>query len=293
MFTFIPQVSRGQLSAEVRRARVLAGLTQKRVAEEMEWTAGKVIRIEMGQSGVSKPDLLALLSLYDVTDPIRTGQLVSLAAGSRQRQRQPGGSYRNLFSPAFGLYLGYERIADRILQFTPCLLPDLLQTAQYARSFTPVGEPYPPPDRVRARLEALRFRQEILDRTDPPRAHFLIPETALRRWPEQRDGHPDLRQEQLQRLRHLAARPTIQIQTIPLTYTAHFGMGSSWSILEFDDPEEPDLLYVDGGRPSPLTRDRPDLIAPYKDTFRQLQEQLTTTPELDCDPPSQVRSWLR
>ena len=251
-----PQVSRGRLSIELRRARIVSGLTQQGVAKKLGWSPSKMARIELGQLGMSKSDLVALLSLYDLTDPVRTAQLVNLAAGSRQRL--PGG-YRDLYNPARLLYLGYEQVATRIHQFTPYLLPDLLQTAQYAASLIRAVEPDTPPSLVRARLEAQRFRQEIFDRPDPPHAGFLIDETALRRWPVRRGGAPDIRQDQLRRLRELAARRTVQIQIVPLTHGTHFGMGTSYTILEFDEPGETDVLFVDRGQPSPLTRDRPDL----------------------------------
>ena len=61
-------VKRRRLRAELRNARQEAGLTQEQVAEVMEWSPSKIIRIEAGSVGVCTNDMRALLRLYNVTD---------------------------------------------------------------------------------------------------------------------------------------------------------------------------------------------------------------------------------
>jgi len=55
-----PVVQRRRLRAELRKARLEAGLTQEQVAAAMDWSLSKVIRIEAGSVGVSTNDLKAL-----------------------------------------------------------------------------------------------------------------------------------------------------------------------------------------------------------------------------------------
>jgi transcriptional regulator with XRE-family HTH domain len=65
------------LPKELRQARHSAGLTQRQVADQMDWSQSKMLRIEKGVVGISTTDLQALLACYKVTDDRRT-ELVEL-----------------------------------------------------------------------------------------------------------------------------------------------------------------------------------------------------------------------
>jgi len=73
---------RQRLRQELREARRLAGLTQKEVANAMDWSASKMLRIEAGAVGITPIDLRALLACYDVKDKSRTEELVNLVRGN-------------------------------------------------------------------------------------------------------------------------------------------------------------------------------------------------------------------
>jgi len=70
------------LQAELREARRRAGLTQRQVASEMDWSPSKMLRIESGLVGISTTDLQALLNYYRVPDHRRT-ELVELVRKNR------------------------------------------------------------------------------------------------------------------------------------------------------------------------------------------------------------------
>jgi transcriptional regulator with XRE-family HTH domain len=78
-----PTVQRRKLRLELRRARSNANKTQADVAEAMDWSPSKLIRIERGDVGISSNDLKALLSYYGVDDPEQIDQLVELARSAR------------------------------------------------------------------------------------------------------------------------------------------------------------------------------------------------------------------
>src|SRR5882672_353964 len=81
-----PAVQRRRLRAELRRARLEAGLTQEQVATAMDWSLSKLIRIENGTTaGISTNDLKAILLHYKITDGARTAELLALAKASRER----------------------------------------------------------------------------------------------------------------------------------------------------------------------------------------------------------------
>src|SRR6266700_2541119 len=79
-----PVVKRRRLKAELRNARQEADLTQDQVAEAMEWSPSKIIRIEAGSVGVSANDMKELLRLYNITDSKRVNELITLARQARE-----------------------------------------------------------------------------------------------------------------------------------------------------------------------------------------------------------------
>jgi ribosome-binding protein aMBF1 (putative translation factor) len=70
-------LERHKVRVALRTARQRAGLTQREVAEVMDWSQSKMLRIESGDVGISTTDLLALLNCYQVLDERRT-ELVDL-----------------------------------------------------------------------------------------------------------------------------------------------------------------------------------------------------------------------
>jgi hypothetical protein len=63
-----PTVARRQLRLAVRAARAVAIHTQLEVADEMEWSLTKVIRIESGDVGIAPNDLRPLLAFLRMED---------------------------------------------------------------------------------------------------------------------------------------------------------------------------------------------------------------------------------
>ena len=74
-----PAVQRRRLRVELRKARQDVGLTQEQVAEMMDWSLSKVIRIEAGSVGISTNDLKALLRTYNIQDVARADELLAIA----------------------------------------------------------------------------------------------------------------------------------------------------------------------------------------------------------------------
>src|ERR671926_1562016 len=83
-----PTVARRRVRLAIREARDAAGLTQSQVAEAMEWSHSKVIRIENGEVSISPNDLRPLLNYLGVKDRTVVADLVADARIARTRQRQ-------------------------------------------------------------------------------------------------------------------------------------------------------------------------------------------------------------
>jgi transcriptional regulator with XRE-family HTH domain len=259
-----------RLLRELRRLRAEADLTQKDVAEAMDWSPSKVIRIEAGSVTVSTTDLRALLAHYGVTDAGSVEELVTTAKGARQQPTWA--EYKDVIQPSVAAYFGYEASASVIRQYEPQLIPGLLQTEEYARAV--LRDAYRlPPDKIEKLVE-LRFRrQELLDRDQPPRLHFIVGEAATMA----RVGGPAVMRRQLDRLEELGARRGLRIQVQPFTLGAHPGMQGPFVLLDFPGPADDSVLYLES-RSHQLTRDDPDAVGEYLDLFQGM-ERAATAPE--------------
>jgi transcriptional regulator with XRE-family HTH domain len=259
-----PAVQRRRLRAELKKAREAAGKTQKDVAQAMEWSPSKVIRIESGVVGISTNDLKALLSHYGLKDKGQINGLVELARGSKEESWYD--RHEAVLSPGFRDYLAYEASASIIRQFEPILIPGLLQTEEYARAVLK-GAYRLDPARV-DRLWAVRAqRQELHDLDDPPQMFFILDEPALRRWV----GGPRVMRRQLERLKDFAVAPHVTIQILPFTLGAHAGMTGPFIVLEFASPGLDDIVHLESAGEATL-RDKPETTAKYLETFWALEE---------------------
>jgi transcriptional regulator with XRE-family HTH domain len=260
-----PLVPRRRIRSELRRARQEAGLTQDAVATEMDWSLSKIIRIETGAVGISTNDLTALLRLYNIADPRRTKELVSLARAARQQSWWSG--YRDTAPPTFFTYIEYEASASAIRQYEPILIPGLLQTRRYAhavvsryrRSFT-TGE-------VKARVDLRMKRQQLLEQSTAPSLYVILDEAAIHRLV----GEKSLRDEQLAHLISLASRSNVTIEIIPFSAGLHSGMAEMFTILEFDNESDGDILYFESARDSLFSRDDAEEISIYREMFEGLR----------------------
>lgn len=272
-----PDLQRLQLRLKLRKTRAGKGMTQREVAERLEWSLSKVIRIETGRIGISGTDLKALLDLYQVDDPDLVAQLVEFRRGS---QTQTWSEYRDLLGPEFLQFLGYEGSASLYRQFEPVLIPGLLQTKDYAtaiaRYFT---DPGADPSLVERLVQVKVDRQRLLDHEDVE-LHFLLDEAVIRRWIGVNPGDPSIMRDQLVRLKELNRGPHITIQVIPFRHGLHAGMRGPFVLLQLDGVEGW-LLYEEAVKGSSITRDNDLRMLECLKAFDSLASVASRPNELD------------
>ncbi|MBV9163940.1 MAG: helix-turn-helix domain-containing protein [Pseudonocardiales bacterium] len=269
-----PTVQRRRLRAELRGARDAAGLRQAEVADAMDWSLSKLMRIERGEVNVSTNDLRALLNHYGVKDKGKVNGLLELARSARGSSFYD--QYVDLLKPGFREYLAYEASASVIRQYEPVLLPGLLQTEEYARGLFE-GMSRVTSERADRGWTVRQHRQELVDRESPPEMRYVLDEAALRR----HVGRGHAMRRQLERIKELGAEPNINIQVMPFDRGAHPGMAGSFVLLEFADPNLADLLHLES-IDSMTVRDDTYLIARYLDRFAEL-ERLALSPDESVD----------
>lgn len=261
-----PLVQRRRLRTELRQARLDAGLTQESVAEEMDWSLSKIIRIETGAVGVSTNDLTALLRLYDIDDSQRIKDLVAL--GKVARQQSWYSKYRGLVPQTYFQYIEYETSASVIRSYETMLVPGLLQTEEYASAVMHLHRIHPKREEVRSRVEIRMKRQQLLlGRASPPPLFFILDEAVIQRL----IGDKATRHDQISRLISIANRPDVTIEIIPFSVGLHRGMGDNFTILEFSDPSDDDVLYFESVRDSIFQEDAEE-ISIYRELFEELRK---------------------
>jgi hypothetical protein len=242
------------------------------VAEAMEWSLSKLIRIEAGTVGISANDLKALLGNYKIVDEDQVASLLALARAGRERPWQS--MYRDVVSPRLLQLIEFEAAASISRNFQPLVVPGLLQTEEYARALFQQFPGDIPDKRVDAQVEVRMRRQELLDRDDPPLLFFILDEAATRRLV----GGRDVMRRQLRRMTEMAARPHVTIEVVPFSVGVHPGLQGAFVIEEFPDPADDDVVYVDSPQGEVLSRDDPDLILHYREAFEELR-RLSLGPE--------------
>jgi transcriptional regulator with XRE-family HTH domain len=261
-----PIVQRRRLRAELRQARQDAGLTQEAVAEQMDWSLSKLIRIETGAVGISTNDLTALLHLYNIKDPQRVGELVTQAKEARKQTWWS--KYRTVLSPTYFQYIEYETSASIIRSYQSLIVPGLLQTEAFATTVNRQYASNPSPRTVKTLVEVRMKRQELLlDQSKPPLLFFILDEAVIHRL----IGDENLRQGQLEKLISLADRPEVTIEIVPFSAGVHPGVAENFNILEFGGSADNDILYFESAREAIFSHDSTEEITIYRELFEDLR----------------------
>ncbi|MEE1939381.1 helix-turn-helix transcriptional regulator [Streptomyces sp. TRM 70361] len=226
-----PIFQRERLRDRLRKAREGANITQREVAEALDWSPSKIIRIENGSVGVSITDLRALLSHYGVADPEQVQELTSMARAAKQPPWWA--PYRGVAKPEYLTYISYETSASVIRNFETNLVPGLLQTEEYAREVIGDADPL----LLDLRLE----RQDRLMNSEGPEAFFILDETAVRRVV----GNEKIMRHQLEKLLTANELPNVKIMVVPFTAGIYPQFRSPYVIFEFTDSSDELVAYLE------------------------------------------------
>jgi transcriptional regulator with XRE-family HTH domain len=261
-----PLVQRRRLRAELRKARQATDppLTQEQVAHEMDWSLSKVIRIESASSGISANDLKALLRLYGVED---SGQVDSLLALARvARERSWWSAYRDVAPSSLLQLIEYESAASVVRQFETTFIPGILQTEDYARAvIQDYYDERPGSDRLRALVELRIRREDLFDADNRPSFQFMLDEAVIRRLV----GGSSVMRNQLRRLIEVADKPNVTVEVIPFSAGLHPGMNGPFEIIEFADPSDSDIVFLESPR-GDIVSDDPEETLKYREAFEGL-----------------------
>ena len=274
MATPSPTVRRRRLTVELRRLREQAGLTCEDVGHRLECSGTRISRMETGRIGARPGDVRELLEIYGVTGA-EADSLVQLARDARRKGWWR--AYGRVLPPWFEAYVGLESDAARLHDFQPSVVPGLLQTEDYARAVMRGAPDAGCAEDIDQQVALRMRRQAILDEPRPPQLQVVLSESVLL----VQVGGPVVMRAQLLRLADLASRPDLTIQVLPVRAAAQVQPVGPFTVLEFADPADPTVVYLEHLTGSLLLEDEEE-VQRYRAMFDHLRaEALGPGPSAD------------
>jgi Domain of unknown function (DUF5753) len=257
------------LPGELQDIRIQQSKTLEYVCGPLKWQQSKLSRMENGQQCISDVDLGTLFAVYGVTGNER-GYLLHMA----ERQDDPG--YWETYSPITvesRTFKRLERWTTGIVDVTTVVIPELAQTADYARAVMESEEV--PSEHITARLDARLVRQATFVEGDQTSLDLIVSETALRR----PVGGRNIMIQQLNALREFAQRPRVRLRIVPFETGGDAGLHLAFSIMEF--PHGKSVVYLSQPT-SGLFVEQHDMIEIYRRrVVRLAQVALGPTKSID------------
>jgi transcriptional regulator with XRE-family HTH domain len=229
---------RRTLGRRLTRLRMASGKSRREVAEaKLGISEPTLHRIETGKVPVTVANVRALCWLYGVDESI-TNALAELALGTSQEEWWDASP---VIPDWFKLYVGLEVSASQICGYDGEVVPGELQTEQYARAL--FGAEQPARTEAADRHVKLRMQRQktLFARRPATRLVTVLGEGALTR----PVGGDAVLKAQIEHLRRVAQRDNIEIGVLPFAVGAHAAMAGAFRILDFDDPEDPDVVYLE------------------------------------------------
>ncbi|SDG78644.1 Helix-turn-helix domain-containing protein [Lentzea fradiae] len=241
----------------VRDAIEQSGMTQRRLAQVLDWQEAKVSDVVQGKGGVSELDVVRLLS-YCRAPHTDVEHLLTLYRESREKGW--------LLFPEDGVpdqvhsLISQERLASKITVWSMNLVPGHLQIAGYIRAAAEKSAKIKPAD-IDALVRAKLDRQASFQ---PGREFvFFVHEQALR-LPV---GGPEVMRAQLTHLHQMSTRNYITLRVVPTAIGAHAGMSGSFTRLTFNQYEP--VVFVESQTAGLFLEDK-DSLASYAEVLKWL-----------------------
>jgi transcriptional regulator with XRE-family HTH domain len=259
------RVVRRALGRRLTRLRVAKGMSRREVAEARLGISEPTLhRIETGKVPVTVANARALCWLYGADQSI-TDALAELALGTSLVEWWDASP---LIPDWFKLYVGLEASATRIASYDGEVVPGELQTERYARAV--FGAERSADEEAADRHVNLRLQRQktLFARNPPPQLVTVLGEVVLRR----PVGGESVLEAQIEHLRKLASNDHVEIRVLPLSVGAHAAMAGAFRILDFDGPDDPDMVYLES-HVGALYLEEPHEIDEYRRIFELVRSE--------------------
>ena len=220
----MPTVRSRDLGYELQNIMRAASMSGHELARRLDVYPSMLSHAINGHRRLSDADLVAILVACHVTRDDRE-RILRLNHDLTQR------GWLQHHEPALSTWsrtlANHEREATRIVDMQTTMVPQLLQTEDYAR--TTLSRSLTTDEKTNeSLLDAHRHRQSIFSKYPLPRMLFFLAESTL----HAPVGDAAMMSEQMQHLLMNAALPQVEIRVIPGTAGVHTGFTGSFTLLE-------------------------------------------------------------
>lgn len=234
-------------------------MTVRQLAAEIGVSHSTVSKWETAKQVPDLESVVAYLQACGVTGEARE-RVLSLVRGTTDPNWLASG-LPDTSSQLLAGVLECERIATEVDEWSPLLIPGLLQTADYARAILGSDERLSPKEldalvkvRIGRRDNLTKIRDEESN-LGPFEYTALISENALR----ERVGGQAVLAEQLRYLLELAELPTVTINIVPARQDWHPGLSGPFILYRFADA--PAIVHLEHHRSSAFLYEDGDIQA--------------------------------
>ncbi|MEU7179831.1 MULTISPECIES: helix-turn-helix domain-containing protein [Streptomyces] len=233
---------RAMLGAELRHQREKAGLSQEQLGSPLFVSGSFIGQLEAGTRRMRMEYALR------IDEVLKTDGYFERNCKAATKSKYPD---------HFAEAADAEAVAVTIKEYTPLLIPGLLQTEAYARAVFRAYHPTAPEEEIDELVSARLERAQILDNPTNPLFWPVIDEAVLRR----SVGGPAVMAEALRHIASLIRRHRIIVQVMPFSAGAHMALEGPVKLMTFTDA--PPLAYLQGLSTGRLVDD-PAAVAQYE-----------------------------
>lgn len=187
----------GHFGRQMKKERLAHGWTLLELAARTGLDAAHLGRIESGK----RPPTMKIAGALDDVFPERRHYFTEWLVESESWPEIPA---------TFKSWSDYEDKAETLRDWTPSIMPGLVQTENYTRTLLSVWDISQEIMTVRL-ANRLERQRRVLGSEKPPTCRFIVDELALYR----EVGSPEVMATQLRHMLELAATPKITIQVLP------------------------------------------------------------------------------
>ncbi len=228
----------------LRERREAAGLSLKDVGDHIVRDPSTVSRMETGSIPARMTEVRELLTLYGVDDK-------ELRAGMEALTRDIWGKH---WWDSYALHVNVRVLdlawlevrAEKVRGYSPMVIPELLQTREYAEALMWTVNPDVSDKQIAQWLEFRMKRQDMLERLH---CDVILDEAVFHRL----YGGPTVMRQQLSQLLDLSERPNITVRVLPFSSSPLAGPESAFSLFTMPSPfpvvahvpTEAGIMYVE------------------------------------------------
>lgn len=249
------ETHRTRLGTELKRLRVLAGLSGNQMAQAIGISQSTISRTEKGESVPSAAQVNAWADTSGAGEERRMLLLTLAEAAVNEvithAERLTGG-----LAAVQDSVHDLEQTARTLRHFNPGIIPGLLQTAEYARRILAFADPSA---NIGQAIAARMARQQIL--YEPGRSfEFLLTEAALR----YRPGPAEVLMAALDHLAAVVTLETVSFGVIPADAEMHAITRCAFILYEDRIDDRPPFAFVETPHAS-LSASDPGDVRKYQD----------------------------